>query len=73
MTTHVGPNFPFCAPRASGVLWAKHNLDLPPGFETSDLPKYGSIMDGMVPLRSIHGRDCDLFSLVGSEYATSGV
>eukprot|EP00969_Alexandrium_andersonii_P050196 2202758-Alexandrium_andersonii.AAC.1 len=42
LQAHVDPGFPYCAPHASGVLWAKHNLDLPPGFETSDLPKYGS-------------------------------
>eukprot|EP00969_Alexandrium_andersonii_P014135 616335-Alexandrium_andersonii.AAC.1 len=47
MQTHVDPGFPHRAP--SGVLWAKHNLDLPPGFEISDLPKYGSVLDGMAP------------------------
>eukprot|EP00969_Alexandrium_andersonii_P107042 4721487-Alexandrium_andersonii.AAC.1 len=52
LMTHAYRNFPRTAPHASGVLWVKHDTDLPLCFNMDDLPKFGSLMDSRILLWS---------------------
>eukprot|EP00969_Alexandrium_andersonii_P075311 3320554-Alexandrium_andersonii.AAC.1 len=57
---HTDRNFPFAPPLASGVLWVKHDVDLPLCFDVDDLPQFGTLMDSGFLLWSAGGRSSDL-------------